>query len=870
MLKVLSVSFLVIFNSFSVYAQWVNGQAADAVLGQMTYSSTRPAMAPVPDRIGEPRGVAIDKKTGKIFILDGLYQRVARWPSVENYVSGTQPELFFGEPIDPVSGTNIGGPLNATLAPSASGVAIDSTGRLFVSDTFNHRVLFWDQAVTRETAGPADGVLGQPDLFSNSRNRGTGPQAWTLAQPRGLQVEKDRLWVVDQGNNRVLRFDGSSSLTTGDTAVAVLGQTGFTIGSSALSASRFNSPWYAALDSSGNLFVADMNNYRILRFDNAAGKSNGAPADGILGQSNFEANQKNRGGSVSASGFDFVFGLTAENQTLWVGENNNRILRFDLAAGKANGADADGVLGQPDFTSSKPGLSASSLRGSGYLAAAGGRLFVLDFGNRRLLWFNQAASKVNGAGADGVLGAPDMESLPAIQGPSSLRSPGGVAIDTLRKKVYISDSGNNRVLRFDMNSLMTGAEAEAVFGQASFSVDLANRGGDPAANTLSFPYGIAVDPLSGRLWVIDRGNARLLRFDQAWEKPSGSPADGVLGQPDFTTVNLAGNSAGTLSASTISTTAIAVAVDKYGTVFLADGTSTTVSRILRWNQAHLKESGAPADGVLGQADFTSGSRNRGGSANANTLSSPNGIAVDSVGTLWVSDGLNNRILWFTNASAKADGSDADGVLGQNSFTTTVTSGNANNVLTPVGIAVDDNGNLYIGDTGNRRVMVWYDAGEKPSGASADRVLGQAAFGQIFEEVGQAVNFPATGLAVNSQTGELFVSILSQNRVLRLTGSSVLTSVQDVTEPASFRLLSAYPNPFNPTSRIRFSLDRPGEIRLDVFDLTGKRVAVLADNQRFPAGESQLFFNATGLSSGVYLIRLLSGNQSETIRAVLIR
>lgn len=89
------------------------------------------------------------------------------------------------------------------------------------------------------------------------------------------------------------------------------------------------------------------------------------------------------------------------------------MLRFDQAASKPNGADADGVLGAPDLASITPltaNITASGFSGAifGLTVDAAGNLYVSDSSNRRILRFDHAASKANGAAADGVLGAPDL------------------------------------------------------------------------------------------------------------------------------------------------------------------------------------------------------------------------------------------------------------------------------------------------------------------------------------------------------------------------------------------------------------------------------------------------------------------------------
>jgi len=77
-------------------------------------------------------------------------------------------------------------------------------------------------------------------------------------------------------------------------------------------------------------------------------------------------------------------------------------------------------------------------------------------------------------------------------------------------------------------------------------------------------------------------------------------------------------------------------------------------------------------------------------------------------------------------------------------------------------------------------------------------------------------------------------------------------------PSGFRLLTNYPNPFNPQTKIRFSMDQPAKIRIEIFDTAGKLVLSAADGW-YPAGQHELNFESAGLSGGVYICRLTNQN-----------
>jgi hypothetical protein len=92
---------------------------------------------------------------------------------------------------------------------------------------------------------------------------------------------------------------------------------------------------------------------------------------------------------------------------------------------------------------------------------------------------------------------------------------------------------------------------------------------------------------------------------------------------------------------------------------------------------------------------------------------------------------------------------------------------------------------------------------------------------------------------------------------------------DQTAPAEYALLQNFPNPFNPTSEITYQLPVAGSVKLSVYDLLGREVAVLVNETKAP-GQYTARFDAKGLSSGVYVYRLEAGNFVQARRMLLVR
>jgi hypothetical protein len=88
-------------------------------------------------------------------------------------------------------------------------------------------------------------------------------------------------------------------------------------------------------------------------------------------------------------------------------------------------------------------------------------------------------------------------------------------------------------------------------------------------------------------------------------------------------------------------------------------------------------------------------------------------------------------------------------------------------------------------------------------------------------------------------------------------------------PTEFILFQNYPNPFNPTTSIEYGVGSTEYVTLKVYDLLGREVAVLVNEEK-PAGEYKIKFDGSNLTSGVYFIQLKAGNYIETKNAILIK
>ncbi len=106
-------------------------------------------------------------------------------------------------------------------------------------------------------------------------------------------------------------------------------------------------------------------------------------------------------------------------------------------------------------------------------------------------------------------------------------------------------------------------------------------------------------------------------------------------------------------------------------------------------------------------------------------------------------------------------------------------------------------------------------------------------------------------------------------ILRIRPTTTSTEERE-TLPTVLALNQNYPNPFNPSTTISFALPEQSSVRLEVYDVIGRRVATLIQNEAMPAGRHSTSFDARSLASGVYIYRLVAGDVILTKRMLLIK
>jgi uncharacterized protein (TIGR03437 family) len=764
-----------------------------------------------------------------------LIMNVAGWAQVSPTINDV-PSRQFGQ-AKMLNSSTLGTPnlvegreLNrpASVAFSASGDV------MYVADSNNNRVLAWRSPSSLTKGNQADKVIGQRDFYSTAQ-KGPGTDLTSgLSAPIGVAVDRaGNLYVLDAGNNRILRYPNPFTQTTDPLSVdLVIGQKtqsscnlpnandtcsgsmpkptntrlAFSSGGSVLQTGL-------TFDAQGNLWVADAGNNRVLRFPSSvltAGRVDPAADSFPIGQSDFQSNT-----AASCTSRDDQLKTTGLLQpqsvafdaagALYIADSCARVLYYPNPNTQNTATVVLGVVPPPPAPpqQSEPVPSEFSLSN-----ASPGRLlavftdknstgvFVADTSANRVVryaspaQFSTSASTPSPASV-GVIGQPDLLSGNANRGlaePSatSLLAPIAGGFDAAGN-LWIVDAGNNRVLSYPAASNSIYNSATIVVGQTDFPFNAPNliEGREIWIYTASgVPGGgIVVDKSSNppHLYIADTFNNRVLGFRDARAVGSDArsiltqKADLVIGQRanDFSraVVNYPGGDQ-RLPTATGLLRPVGLAVDGNGNLWVADSGN---GRVLRFPAPFDHQGDQTATLVLGQSDF----QNKDQSPTAQNMNTPWGVALFPDGGLAVSDAFLNRVMIFSKPPF-SNGQPASSIVGQKDSSSSGPSSTLAGLNLPRNIATDTSGRLYVCDSGNNRVLV-YTPGNFPTGATA------------------AFNFPnfsqPQGIAVSAATGEMWV-----------TAGNTLFHLPEVT---------SYQNTSTIFQQIQSNL--PLEVALDAFD-----------------------------------------------------
>jgi uncharacterized protein (TIGR03437 family) len=635
-----------------------------------------------------PYFAAVDG-AGNLFFADGhnIVLRLDVTTGVLTLVAGTGTPGYSGD----------NGPATSAQLSGPAGVAVDSSGNLYIADSGNTRIRKVSNGVITTVAGGGTGCPQQTDPVGD----GCPATSVDLNSASGVALDSaGNLYIADVGNNRIRKVsNGVITTVAGNGAGGYSGDNGPAIGA------ELWGPVGVVVDSAGNLYIADKGNSRIRKVSNgvittvAGNGSQGYSGDNGLATS---AQLAGPGGvALDSAG------------SLYIADTyNNRIRK--VSNGVIATVAGNGAWGY----SGDNGLAASAqfARPGGVAVDLAGNLYIADTDNNCIRKVsNGVIATVAGGGS--VLGD---------NGPSTgaqLYNPSGVALDAVGN-LYIADSANNRIRKVS-NGVITTVAGNGTLGYSGDN-------GPATSAQLALPGGVALDS-AGSLYIADTYYGLIRKV-----------SNGVI-------ATVAGNGGIVLGDNGPATSAelehpSGVAVDAAGTLYIADMHSNRIRKVS--NGVITTVAGNGTEGFSGDN----------GPATSAQLDLPSGIAVNAAGDLYIADLNNQRIRKVSNGVITTVAGNGAWGYGNGGFSGDRGPATTAQLYNPDGVAVDSAGNLYIADLGNERIR-------KVSNGVITTVAGNGT-GSYSGDSGPATSAGLNGpssVAMDS-TGNLYIADASNDRI----------------------------------------------------------------------------------------------------------
>lgn len=604
--------------------------------------------------IYQPKTVAIDA-SGNYYLASYSQSRVFKVDT-----SGTL-SVVAGLGVAGYGGDGLSGGAGDALLNYPYGIAVDTVGNVYFADLNNCIVRKVDTTNTVST------VAGLPNQCGFGGDNGPGVNAF-LYHPAGLALDTaGNLFIADQGNCRIRKLVLSSGVITTYVGTGTTVACGYAGDGGPVTSALLNQPSGVALDGTGNLYIADSNNYRIRKVTKSSSIITTVGGNGTYG---FTGD----GGLATSAEISHVYQGVAVNNTgttVTIADyNNNRIRQFTVGGNITTIADSAGTGGF--CGDGGPALGACLGFPEGLAVTPSGSIYIADENNNRIRLFT-VGGNINTVAGNGSTNTPTLTSGVPPQG-VVLNYPYALAPDPAGN-VFVNDTYNCLV-----RELVKSTNLVNFFAGTGVCGDTGDGG--PAGNAqLQRNYAVARDS-GGNIYIADTLNCIVRKVTPALVINTFAGTPGRCGY--------AGDGGPATSAQI--NQSFGLAVDSQNNLYISD----------YYNERIRKVSGGSITTVAGNG--TAGYIGDGDPATIAELNGPAGVALDGAGNLYIADQNNCAIRQVNGATGviqtvaglpRLCGYSGDGLA-------------INHELAyPQGVSSDAYGNLFIADTNNQRIR-WVD------------------------------------------------------------------------------------------------------------------------------------------------------------------